>query len=147
MSKIKLPSWLSVVLGAIAGILGGLNVATFGFGQPWSELVTFSCTGIAALGIAPLTHDALRNALHIPYPFALSVAGMLTTVNAGITATHWSNGAKGICVGLLTATAGALAGPEVPTPAKPTPAPEKSVEIRVAPVPPPPPRRTSKPSK
>ena len=110
--KLKLPTWLSIVLGAALGLVGALNVASFGFASPWSQLVTFACAGIAALGIAPLTHGALRTALHITYQQALVLAGFATSATAAVTATHWDSTLKGVVVGVLTAAAGVLAGPE-----------------------------------
>lgn len=129
--KFKIPSQVTIGLGVLAGILGGLNVASFGLAQPWSELVTFMCAAVASIGIGPLTHAALRNALHLPYPTALALAGVMTTATAGITAANMDQTLKGVLVGLLTAAAGVLVGPDsspvVPAPIPtPTPAPAPS---------------------
>lgn len=148
--KLKMPSWLAIALGILAGLVGGFNVATFNLGQPWSELVTFGCAAIAALGVAPLAHEKLRNALHLGYPAALTLAGFMTTATAAVTATNWSASLKGVVVGILTSAAGMLAGPDSPTGAVLPPAPEpvpapvaKTPAKRQAKpkvVPPPPPR-------
>ena len=126
--NLKLPSWLTISLGVLAGIVGALNVTTFDFAQPWSQFVTFGAAGLASLGIAPLTHSSLRNALHIQYPAALTIAGMITTACAGVTAISGLDQTwKGVIVGVLTAVAGVLAGPDsgaIPAPPTPSPQPD-----------------------
>lgn len=111
IGKVKLPSSVTLVLSAALGILSGLNVATFGLGAPWTQLVTFGCAALAAVGITPLAHQALRNVLHLTYPAALSIGGALTTLCAGITAASMNVTVKGVLVGLVTAAVGALVGP------------------------------------
>jgi len=122
MGKLKIPHWLTIGLGAVLGVVGALNVATFGLKSPWTELVTFLCAGAASLGVSPLVHGALRNALHLTFPAALSIAGGMTTLCTAVTATHWDSTIKGIVVGVLTAAAGVLAGPDaLQAPPSPTP--------------------------
>lgn len=108
----KLPSWVSIALAAGLGVLGAVNVTALHLPNPWSELVTFLCVGAASLGISPLVHGALRNALHLSYPTAVAIAGLITSASAAVTSTKIDATLKGVLVGLLTAAAGVLAGPD-----------------------------------
>lgn len=106
------PSGLTVALGILAGVGGGLNVAAASFPAPWSQLITFSCVALASLGVAPLAHGELRTALHLSYPAALVIAGVLTTTAAGIVAMRMAASLKGVLIGILIAGAGILTGPD-----------------------------------
>lgn len=127
--KIQLPSWATAVGSAVLAVVGGLNVATFGLPAPWSQLVTFACAALAGIGLGPMTHAALRNALHLSMPAALTIAGAATTACAGVTTVSGVDSTlKGIIVGVLTGLAGVLVGPDaapspapVPSPVPPTP--------------------------
>jgi len=125
VTLIKLPTWATWVLALLAGVIELLNVTTFGFAPVYQNLVTIAGSFLAALGISPLTHDAIQNMLHLTHTAALSLATAFATASAFVTQLSGvSQTTKGIIIGVLALVAGVLFGPAGSTPSPaPPPAP------------------------
>lgn len=123
MTLFKLPTWATIALSVLAGVLQLLNLTTFGFAPVWQEFVTIGVTALAAIGIAPLTGPALQNVLHITHAAALALASIFTTASVAVTQINGlGSTAQGIIVGVLALIAGVLFGAVGPT-VTPAPAP------------------------
>lgn len=134
LSKLKLPTWATVGLSAVAGVLSVLNLTVFGLDPIWQELVTVGLAALAVLGISPLTGPALQNVLHISHAVALAAAGVFATATVGVSTSSLDGTTKNIIAAVLTVLGGVLIGPSVeptvvpvptptPAPAPPTPPP------------------------
>ena len=91
-----------MVLGVLAGALQYLNQATFTFGPPWRDVITFGLYVVAIIGVSPLSHQTFRNALHLPPGLATLVTVIATVLAAAILTFHGlSPQAKGGLEGVL----------------------------------------------
>lgn len=111
MTRLGIPTWATVALSILAGVLSLLNLTTFGFGAPWQNLVAVGLAALAALGIAPLTGPGLQTALHISHALALSLASLVATAVIAVTTLSIDQTLKGVIAGILTLLAGVLFGP------------------------------------
>ncbi len=121
-TKLRVPSWLTIGLSVVAGILSVLNVTTFGFAAPWQTVVTLALAALAALGISAATGPKLETILHLTHPASLAIAAVLSTLAVTITTLSINTTVKGILTGVVTVAAGVLCGPgpaSVPVPAPP----------------------------
>lgn len=119
---IRLPTWATLALSLLAGVIAYLNQEVFSVPEPWHTLLTVGLTVLAALGIAPAVHGALRTALHLPYPAAISVSAALGTGAVALATIHINSILRSLLVGALTTLAGALVGPEASVVPVPVPA-------------------------
>lgn len=133
LSKLKLPTWLTVGLSVVAGVLSVLNLTVFGFDPVYQELVTVGLAALAVLGISPLTGDALQNVLHISHAAALAAAGAFATATVAVSTSGIDPTVKNVVAAVLTLLGGVLVGPGVVQQPVPVPVPAP------APVPPSPP--------
>lgn len=111
MTRLRIPTWATIALSVLAGVLSVLNITSFGFVAPWQNLVAVGLAALAALGIAPLTGPSLQTALHISHALALSLASLVSTAVVAVTTLSIDQTAKGIIAGVLTLLAGVLFGP------------------------------------
>jgi hypothetical protein len=127
VTRFKVPTWFSIALSVLAGVLQLLNLTTFGFAPTWQELVTVGVSALAAVGIAPLTGPALQTVLHISHAASLSLASLFATASVAVTTVSGlDQTAKGLIVGVLALIGGVLfggAGPSVPVVPPPAPVP------------------------
>ena len=125
MKSLKIPSYVTLALSVLAGILAYLNQQTFGFAEPWHTLVTAGLAALATLGIAPAAHGALATALRLPYNVSLMLATAASSAAVGLATVSMDKTLRSVLVAALTAIAGMFGGTDL-TSAKndPTPIPK-----------------------
>lgn len=112
MTPIKLPSALSVVLGAVAGVAvafvaSGIIVVE----GEWKTYLETGLTVLAGLGIAPLTGPAFQAMIHLSHAAALAISGVLGTLVVILAQVHMSAGLHGLLAGIVAFGAGLGFGP------------------------------------
>jgi hypothetical protein len=125
MLKFTIPTWLTVILGLVGGILEYLNQASFHLASPWGQVITFGLYAVGVFGVSPLIHNAFRNALHISPQLATVITILLTLLAAAITTFSISADVKGVLEGIVAFAAfvgfgpalGVLPGPAAAPPA------------------------------
>ena len=112
---VRLPSWLTVSISALAGIVATVNVTSHPFSPRWSTAVTLGLTALATVGLGPLVHGRLAVVLHLPYRAALALGSGLGMATVGISTAAIDPALRGVLIGVLTALAGMLVGPAPPS--------------------------------
>lgn len=102
MMRIRIPSWATVGLGLLAGVLVALNQVSFGFEPPWHQVVLYGLVAISAFGISPLIGPDFANALHVSHRLMTVITTLLLTVAAAVQTLSISQDAKGIVLGIVT---------------------------------------------
>jgi hypothetical protein len=114
--KLNLPSWATVTLGAIAGILAVLNETVFSAGATWGAYITIALIFLAGLGISPLVGPAFRSALHLSAAVSILISSGLAALALALTTIHMSSALHAI-LGAALAFASALGFAPAVTPA------------------------------
>jgi hypothetical protein len=104
--KLNLPTGLTVVLSAIAGVLVAFNTASFGFATDWRTGITIGLTILAAWGISPLTGAAFRAILHLSNAVSTVIAAALGALQVIFLQVNMSTGLHGLIAGVLAFAAG-----------------------------------------
>jgi hypothetical protein len=99
--SLKLPSWATTALGALAGVLAILNQTVFHAGSPWSAYITIALVFLAALGISPLVGEKFRSAVHVSPKVGIIVSAFLAALAVAMTTLSVSAGVKGVIQGVL----------------------------------------------
>lgn len=125
MLKLNLPSWATTVLSLLAGVVAVLNTTTFGFDQPWKQILTIGALGLSTIGISPLIGPAFRNALHLSHNVMVLITAAVVVLGGAVETFSWSTSARGITIGILAVLGGLGFGTgtgPVPVVAPPQPA-------------------------
>ena len=104
--KLNLPTQLTVILSAVAGVLVALNTASFGFAASWTTAITIGLTILAAWGISPLTGVAFRAILHLSNGVSVAIAAALGALQVIFLNVSISPTWHGIIAGVLAFAAG-----------------------------------------
>ena len=104
--KLNLPTQLTVILSAVAGVLVALNTASFGFAASWTTAITIGLTILAAWGISPLTGVAFRAILHLSNGVSVAIAAVLGALQVIFLNVSISPTWHGIIAGVLAFAAG-----------------------------------------
>ena len=104
--KLNLPTQLTVLLSAVAGVLVAFNTASFGFASTWTTAITIGLTILAAWGISPLTGVAFRAILHLSNGVSVAIAGVLGALQVVLLQVSIDMTLRGILTGVIAFAAG-----------------------------------------
>jgi hypothetical protein len=104
--KLNLPTWLTVVLAAAAGVIVAFNEASFAFATNWRVGITVALTILAAWGISPLTGAAFRVILHLSNTVAAVIAMALAVLQVIFLQVSMSPDVHGLVAGVIVFAAG-----------------------------------------
>jgi hypothetical protein len=93
---LKLPSWVAVTLGLIAGILAILNEVTFGLDAELRGYVSIVLVFLVGLGITPLVGPAFRAALHLSQTVSLFISTGLAALALAIHTLNVTEGVRSV---------------------------------------------------
>jgi hypothetical protein len=99
--KLKLPSWATISLGVLAGILAVLNQTTFDIASPWKSYVTIALVFLSALGISPLVGEKFQSAVHLAPSVGIVISAALAALAVGLSTLSVSEGVKGLIQGII----------------------------------------------
>lgn len=99
--KLKLPSWATITLGVVAGILAVLNQTTFDIATPWKAYVTIALVFLSALGISPLVGEKFQSAVHLAPSVGIVISAALAALAVGLSTLSVSEGVKGLIQGVI----------------------------------------------
>lgn len=105
--KLNIPTSLTVVLSAIAGVIVAfVSSGIIVLEAPWSEAAQVSLTVLAAWGISPLTGAAFRAILHLTNGISTVIAATLGGLQVVFMQVHMSTALHGLLAGVLAFAAG-----------------------------------------
>jgi hypothetical protein len=95
---LKMPTWASAALSAIAGVLAVLNQVTvpWAAGSDYKSYVTVALIFLGGLGISPLLGSAFKNVLHLPLWVSAIITSGLAAAGVAVQITSMSNTPKAI---------------------------------------------------
>lgn len=105
--KFNLPSTLTVILSAIAGVIVAFVASNIIVLEPeWAHGVEIGGTIIALFGISPLTGSSFVAILHLSQQVTAFIATVLAALVVILGQVHMSAGLHGILAGILAFAAG-----------------------------------------
>lgn len=114
MSEFRLPSKLTFILSAAAGVtVAFVRAKVIELEPEWASWIAVGLTFLAAWGISPLTGPSFRSILHLSNGVSAGITFVLTALTIVVTQAHMSLTLHGVLAGLIAFAAGLGFAPSI----------------------------------